>query len=208
MKRLLYWNDKGHFDVDQGGIFNLKTVRKAMSRKIPLETPSEEGGLPGWMRDRTPFGVRLPAFFGGGRLVFPKLASNVVFEGRGWIADNIYWRAPDPPRVQYMVHAILEWAGGNHRVPPTPHITLRNADTQARIDLDTSNPLPAARVQGLEATRTSFSQGLGVHRDPGASMVRDDPSFDRLRSGDVQAWLGELRDAAQAALYPELQEAV
>ncbi len=75
------------------------------------------------------------------------------------------------------------------------------------IDLDQTNPLPQKRITGkLEVTRSSYSQGLGVDREPGFNMARDDLAFRDLKKADSQKWLRDLRDAAQEALFPELQK--
>jgi len=210
MKRILYWNEKDVFDRDKEGL-NSKSLAKYTTTKFPAEKvdPDEER-LPEWMQIRRQFSVDLPTFFGGGRLWFRRHEGSVMFQGRGWISDNIYWRSKNDPRVRYMIHAILEWPGKRSRTEkPTPHITLRNAETQAKIDLDKISPKARGeeRVRGeMEVTRTSFSQGLGVHRKPGESMVRDDESFDNLRSAEVQKWLSDLVDAAQDALDREYKK--
>src|SRR5262249_14564686 len=208
MRRLLYWNDKGFFDQSKGLPLNLKTVKKAMGNAIPEQV--DASALPNWMQARTTFAINLPAFFGGGKLWIRKERRSVCFEGRGWISDNCYWRSPDGSKIRYMIHAILEWSGKVASVEePTPHITLRNADTQAKIDLDAMSPLPdeATRIKSkLEATKSSYSQGLGVDREPGANMKQDEETFKYLTSKAVQDWLGKLANAAQAALLPELQE--
>ncbi|PHM06276.1 hypothetical protein CK516_34695 [Nostoc sp. 'Peltigera malacea cyanobiont' DB3992] len=202
-KRLMYWNDTGHFDDDKGGRLNLDTVKKAMYKKIPIETaPVEENKLPEFMRVRNDFSVRLPEYFGGGKLWFRKRLENVVFQGRAWISDNIYWRSPGG--TQYMIHSILEWAGGiSAESEPTPHITLRNAETQVSIDLDISNPLPRneSRIKGtLEVTKASFSQGLGVNRERGQNMANDEASFRDLKAETTQQWLQNLTQSAQSAV--------
>ncbi|WP_199338311.1 DUF4157 domain-containing protein [Nostoc sp. FACHB-133] len=202
-KRLMYWNDTGHFDDEKGGRLNLDTVKKAMNTKIPTETaPVEENKLPEFMQVRNDFSVRLPEYFGGGKLWFRKRLENVVFQGRAWISDNIYWRSPGG--TQYMIHSILEWAGAiSAESEPTPHITLRNAETQISIDLDISNPLPRneSRIKGtLEVTKASFSQGLGVNREPGQNMANDEASFRDLKAETTQQWLRNLTQSAQSAV--------
>jgi hypothetical protein len=203
MKRVLYWNEQGKFDVESGGRLTVRTFQKWMRTTIPIEevdVTDEE--LPDFMSAREEFGFKLPAFFGGGKLTFRKRLENRVFQGNtAWISENAYWRSPTPPRVQYMIHAILEWAGIPGTAAPTPHITLRNADTQAIIDLDITHPLPEARVKAeKEVTRASYAQGLGQPRSPGINMVDDQPTFVNLTSAAVQAWLTGLTAAAQAAV--------
>lgn len=214
MLRLMYWNDLGHFDTDKGGILNLKTVRKAMDAKVPLEKEKhEEDEIPDFMQVRSRFAINLPEYFGGGKLWFNKRPANVVFEGRGWISENIYWRSPGggegrAPRVRYMIHAIIEWNNKTHHLSaPKPHITLRNADTQVKIDLDTTNPKSSSRIEGdMEVTSSSFSQGLKVNREPGGSMRTDHATFADLKSPETQQWLKDLKAAAQEARFAEYHE--
>lgn len=212
-RRLMYWNSMHRFDVATGGNLNAKTLKKAMSKKMPIEEQAVvENALPEFMQIRSEFSADLPAYFGGGKIWFRKRVENNIFQGRAWISDNIYWRSPAVaqaqgvaaiPRVPYMIHAILEWAGQiGAAAEPTPHITLRNAETQVNMDLDTTNPLPhnQSRILApLEVTRASFSQGLGVNREPGVNMVPNEPVFANLTAQDMQQWLTGLIVSAQAA---------
>ncbi len=230
VKRIFYWNEQNRFDVTDPRFAKPPSkeeldaeVLMASAQAMPGEGGGAGGdGLPDFMQQRDSFGLKLPDFFGGGQIVFKKRSEFQMFEGRGWISENVYWRAPasreGAPRVRYMIHAILEWASQvPPRSDPNPHITLRNAETQALIDLDITSPLPADASKGARrgakrptrldakkaATTSSFSRGLGQARKPGAAMVQDDVTFDNLKSEAVKGWLKELAAAAQAALIAE-----
>jgi hypothetical protein len=106
VKRLLYWYDTGDLDT-----LNARSVGTFMAKKIPgHEDSAEDTGLPDFMSVRDEFAVDLPSVLGNGTIRFRKKTSSNVFEGRGWISDNVYWRPDTDGRIRYMVHAILEWS--------------------------------------------------------------------------------------------------
>jgi uncharacterized protein DUF4157 len=201
-KRLMYWNDLGYFDEGSGRKLDLKNFRKAMDKKIPIETKEvAKSDLPEFMQVRSDFSAKLPTEMGGEKLWFRKKPENAVMQNRrGWISDNVYWKSS---KVRYMVHSILGWKGEKAVDEPEPHVTLRNADTQVNIDLDITNPKPKdqERIKGeMEVTRTSFSRGLKGERKPGEIMKADEDSFGFLEGNTVKTWLENLIKAAQTAL--------
>jgi hypothetical protein len=199
VNRLMYWNDVGKFDNAGGQI--IAVMRELMTQKTPLEKKDvAENALPGFMRLRDEFSVTLPAGLGGGALWFRRRPENAIMQGgKGWISGNVYWRTPKGSR--FTVHAILGFQDGD-ALPPNPHVTLRNAETQVKIDLDISNPLPQSRIPGaMEVTRSSYSRGLGNNeREKGLNMPQDDDAYGHLTGEEVKGWLETLRDKAQSAL--------
>lgn len=201
-KRVMHWNDLGYFE-EQGRKLDLKNFRKAMDKKLPIETKDvAKSDLPEFMQVRSDFSTKLPTEVGGEKLWFRKKPENAVMQNRqGWISDNVYWKSA---KARYMIHSILGWKSDKKPVDePEPHITLRNADTQVNIDLDITSPKPKnqERIKGeMEVTRTSFSRGLKGERKPGEMMKADEDSFGFLEGNTIKVWLENVIKAAQTAL--------
>ncbi|MDX1908775.1 MAG: hypothetical protein SF053_17190 [Bacteroidia bacterium] len=197
MRRIIYWNSQGFFDND----LSLKKLKDAMQKRVPgeLDAP-DDTKFPEWMNIRNDFDLDLPFYFGADKIRFRKRPEYVVFNGRGWISENVYWRSEN--KVRYMIHAILEWKTGAETGEPEPHITLRNAATQINIDLDRMVPIKDnPRIKGdLEATQNSYPRGLKGKREPGNAMKEDQAAFDHLTSEATKTWLESLAAKAQEAL--------
>ena len=201
-KRVMHWNDLGYFE-EEGRKLDLKNFRKAMDKKIPIETDQvAKSDLPDFMQVRSDFSAKLPTELGGEKLWFRKRPENAVMQNRqGWISDNVYWKSA---KARYMVHSILGWKNEKKAVDePEPHITLRNVETQVNIDLDITNPKPKGQeriMAEMEVTRTSFSRGLRGEREPGVMMKDDEESFTFLKGNTIKGWLENLIKAAQSAV--------
>jgi hypothetical protein len=192
-ERLLYWNEDGKLDELKSQ--QVEVVKKKLlewARKPhPKEKPEEESKqntLPQWMNRYEQFSVSLPNHLGGGALTFRKRAEFVVFENRGWISNNKVIKI-EGHKQSYMLHLILEWKDP-YQETPNPHITIRTLEAQSNIILDTIAPRSEKRSQGLEATKSSLSVGIGNNeRKQGDALNLPDEQEQNLNSEATLNWL-------------------
>ena len=225
LKRILWANDQGRLAPTVDGRPGLSLEARILA-VIDTALPAVENAvadpsvLPTFMQVRDEFSLKLPDSLGGGTLSFKKRPMYAIFQGESaWISENVLWlpKSEVGPKARLMIHAILNWKlKAPPESEPDPHITLRDAETQAKIDLDTMEPLMSGRPAGsapvkpritkkMEATRTSFSRGLGQERSVGAAVGLPDTAKLTLESDEIKTWLKALTKVAQDNLLQQPQ---
>jgi hypothetical protein len=209
IERLLAANVDGAFDnLDRPK--RVDYCAKLLSKAGAVEWmrgDKHKGAEPEFMTKRNAFAVSLPHFVGGAKLRFTPAAQYTVFQGRGWISDNVFLRSPNPNvdvRSDLMVHVILEWARVGPDGAPNPHFTIRSSDIQMKLITGKIEGGKDEAMASKEATESSVSVGLGTNpREIGVNMAQK-ASVQALLSQDnvtaIQEWL---RDT----VVPAAQEA-
>lgn len=89
-----------------------------------------------------------------------------------------------------MVHCIIDWSGGRQPCEEgNPHLTIRTAETQIKIDLNNTDKLSKKlmpKLTKLEATNNSYSVGLGKNERKVGAAMEDQEMLKALNTGVIE----------------------